>query len=127
MPSYDTSRFNPPAPLVSVTLRSLQTDVSVSGVELLLDTGADITLVPRLALETLDSSALTGEQYELVGFDGSRSHAFVARLDMIFLGRTYRGRYLITEEPMGILGRDILNHAILLLDGPQQLWTEHTV
>jgi hypothetical protein len=31
----------------------------------------------------------------------------------------------LIEEERGIMGRDILNHVIVLLDGPQQQWSEH--
>jgi hypothetical protein len=31
----------------------------------------------------------------------------------------------LTEEERGILGRDILNHVMVLLDGPRQQWSEH--
>jgi hypothetical protein len=30
----------------------------------------------------------------------------------------------LTGEKRGILGRDILNHVSLLLDGPRQQWAE---
>jgi hypothetical protein len=46
-------------------------------------------------------------------------------LDLLFLKRAFRGRYLLIEEERGIMGRDILNHVILLLDGPRQQWSEH--
>jgi len=60
-----------------------------------------------------------------MGFDGSKSFAPVVMLDMVFLQRAFRGRYLLVEEERGILGRDILNHVSLLLEGPRQQWSEH--
>jgi hypothetical protein len=62
--------------------------------------------------------------YELIAFDGTRSVASVAELDLIFLNRRFRGRYLLTHEDTGVLGRDILNHLALVLDGPGNQWTE---
>ena len=47
-------------------------------------------------------------------------------LDMVFLQRAFRGRYLLVEEERGILGRDIRNHVSLLLEGPRQQWSEHS-
>lgn len=70
---------------------------------------------------------LVDQRYELMGFDGSKSFAPVVTLDMIFPKRVFRGRYLLIEEACGILGRDILNHVALLLDGPQRQWVEHTL
>jgi hypothetical protein len=78
-----------------------------------------------MAVERLGVPLLANEQYELMGFDGSKSFARVAMLDVLFLRRAFRGRYLLTEEERGILGRDILNHVMMLLDGQRQQWSEH--
>jgi hypothetical protein len=59
-----------------------------------------------------------------VGFDGTISFAQAAVLDMVFLNRTFRGRFLLIGEEMGILGRDLLNHVSLLFDGPRLMWSE---
>jgi predicted aspartyl protease len=126
MPSYDASHFNPPAPVARVTLRHPQHRTTVSDVLLLVDTGADITLLPRTVVEQLGVPLLRDQQYELMGFDGSTSFASVVVLDMVFLRRTFRGRYLLVEAERGILGRDILNHVNLLLEGPRQQWSEYT-
>ena len=124
MPSYEGSLFDPPAPVARVVLRNPDSESTVSGVPLLLDTGADVTLLPEASVESLGVSPLVETYYELIGFDGSESVAYVVSMDMIFLGRAFRGRYLLTEEEYGILGRDVLNHVALLLDGPGQEWSE---
>jgi len=124
MPSYDASHFEPPAPVARVMLRNPHSGATVSDVLLLVDTGADITLLPRTAVEQLGVPLLPGQQYELLGFDGSKSFAPVVMLDLLFLRRAFRGQYLLTEEERGIMGRDILNHVIVLLDGPHQQWSE---
>jgi predicted aspartyl protease len=126
MPSYDASDFDPPAPIARVVLRNPQSGTTVSDVSLLLDTGADITLLPRTAVERLGVPLLPDQRYELMSFDGSKSFAPVVMLDLIFLRRAFRGRYLLIEAERGILGRDILNHVTLLLDGPRQQWSEQS-
>jgi hypothetical protein len=126
MPSYDASHFDPPAPVARVTLRNPQSGATVSDVLLLLATGADVTLLPRTAVEQLGVSLLAGQRYELMGFNGSKSFAPVVMLDMLFLKRAFRGQYLLIEGERGILGQDILNYVALLLDGPQQQWSEHS-
>ena len=116
MPPYDTLHRDPPAPIARVTLRNPQSEATVRDVLLLMDTGADITLLPRTAVERLGVPLLADQQYELMGFDGSRSVAPVVILDLVFLLRAFRGRYLLIDEERGILGRDILNHVNLLLE-----------
>lgn len=126
MPNYDASHFDPPAPVARVTLRNPHNGATVSDVLLLLDTGADVTLLPRMAVERLGVPLLANQRYELMGFDGSKSLAPVVMLDTIFLQLAFRGRYLLIEEERGILGRDILNHVMVLLDGPRQQWSERS-
>ncbi|WP_089934986.1 aspartyl protease family protein [Candidatus Entotheonella palauensis] len=91
MTSYDTSHFDPPAPVAHVTLRNPQNGATVSDVVLLLDTGSDITLLPSSTVEQLGVSPLTDQSYDLMGFDGTRSSASIVILDMIFLMRIFRG------------------------------------
>jgi hypothetical protein len=70
MPSYDAEHFNPPAPVALVTLRnpgSSEMNLVVPSV----DTGADIPLLPRTAIEQLGAPLLADQQYELTGFDGT--------------------------------------------------------
>ena len=126
MPSYDSSHFDPPAPIVQVTLLDPESGATISDVSLLLDTGADVTLLPHTAVERLGVPLLADQHYELMGFDGSKSFASVVMLDMTFLRRVFRGRYLLIEDECGILGRDILNHMAMLLDGPRQQWSEYS-
>ena len=45
MPAYDES-YSPPAPIAEAILRSPDTGELVSNISMLLDTGADLTLVP---------------------------------------------------------------------------------
>ena len=57
-----------------------------------------------------------------MGFNGSTSSAPVVMLDLLFLKRAFRGRYLVIEEGHGVMGRDILNYLALLLDGAFVDW-----
>ncbi len=103
MPSYDPAQFNPPAPVAYVTLRNPDTRAESPDVLMLLDTGADITLVPVAAVAQLGLSATNENPYELEGFDGKRSWASAVRLDLIFCHRTFRGRFLLVGQTWGIL------------------------
>ncbi len=123
MPAYDTS-INPPAPVANVTLRNPANGAIVADVPMLLDSGADVTLIPELAISELAAGVEVGQDYELEGFDGTRSLAAAAQLHMVFLARTFKGRFLVTPQAQGVLGRNVLNHVSLLLDGPRLTWSE---
>jgi predicted aspartyl protease len=124
MSKYDTTHFNPPAPIAHVILRNMQTGAQITDVILLLDTGADITLLPRRAVEQLGIQPLIGQDYQLQGFDGSITSAQAVELDMIFLKKAYRGEYVLIDDNHGVLGRDVLANIVLILDGPEQEWSE---
>ena len=47
MPDYDGSLFTPPAPLARVSLRNPETGTTVNELAMLLDSGADVTLLPQ--------------------------------------------------------------------------------
>ena len=59
-----------------------------------------------------------------MGFDGSRSVARSVQLDLLFLRRAFKGRFLLIDQEWGVMGRDILNHLAILLHGPQLTWSE---
>jgi hypothetical protein len=124
MPSYDALRYDPPAPVAYVTLRAADGGATVPDVVLLLDTGADVTLPPREAVLRLGMTRDPALQYELVGFDGNRTTTQAVDLDMIFLQKAFRGRYLLIDQDRGVLGRDVLASVVLLLNGPRQEWSE---
>jgi len=124
MPTYDFNLFNPPAPLARVSLRALHNVNTVADVPMLIDSGSDITLIPEMFVDELRLDLDPNETFELTGFDGHRSVAKSVQLDLLFLGRTFRGRFVVISSESGILGRNILNHFALLLDGPQLSWQE---
>ena len=122
MPTYDGTLFDPPAPVAHVVLRDPQLGTTVADVPLLIDLGADVTLIPRDAVLRLGTALIPGVEHSLVGFDGSVSRAAAVHLGLIFLRRTFRGRYLLIDQDWGVLGRDILNLLTLCFDGPKLQW-----
>jgi hypothetical protein len=92
MPQYDASPYDPPAPVAIVRLRRSSGEGWVRDVPLLIDTGADVTLLPRSAVARLGITPQSGMQYELIGFDGARSTADAVELDMLFQSKAFRGR-----------------------------------
>jgi predicted aspartyl protease len=94
----------------------------IQQVPMLLDTGADVTLLPRSHVESLAPPG--AEQYELEAFDGTRSTAPAITAEVEFLGKSFRGQFLLTDNWYGVLGRNVLNNLSLLFDGPARNWTE---
>ena len=125
MPAYDSVLFNPPASSARVTLRHPLSGATVSNVPMLLDTGADVTLLPQSFVEQLGISVAGSEgYYELMGFDGGVSVAQVVEVDLLFLRRAFKGRFLLINQEWGLIGRDVLNHVSLLFDGLRLNWNE---
>jgi len=125
MPAYDAIQFEPPAPLARVTLRNPDTGKTWVDVPMLLDTGADVTMIPQDAVGLLGAAVIPDRRYELLSFTGSPSFAQVVQLELVFCSRTFRGRCLLIDQAWGILGRNVLNALSLVFDGPHLMWDEH--
>jgi len=127
MMTYNAESFNPPAPVAEVTLRNPQSRKAINRVPMLLDSGADVSLVPSVFVSRLGINTASNEAYELMGFDGTISVASVVRLEMLFVGKTFRGRFLLIDQEAGVIGRDILNLLTLVFDGPNLRWYEQKI
>jgi hypothetical protein len=125
MPAYDATRFQPPAPVAMVTLRNPAIGDVRAAVPMLLDSGADVSLVPEAVVRQIGVTPTPGVQYQLIAFDGTVSVAPVVQLELVFCRRTFRGQFLLTDQDSGILGRNVLNALPLLLDGPRLVWEEY--
>lgn len=124
MPAYDGERFFPPAPAALVTLRNPTNNTVAADVPMLLDSGADATMVPERIVASLGIDTSMSPQFEVVGVEGTPLVAKAVSLELLFLGRRFRGEFLLTPDDCGILGRNILNRVPLLLDGPKLTWEE---
>jgi hypothetical protein len=123
MPAYDDDGFAPAAPVARVSLRHPENGGSIADVPMLIDSGADATLLPQSALASLGLTG-TGERYRLVAFDGATNESEAVRAVLVFLNKTFRGRFLPVESNVGVIGRNVLNQVRLLLDGPVLHWEE---
>jgi predicted aspartyl protease len=125
MPKYDTKNFGPPAPVAYVTLRHPVTGASITNIPMLLDTGADVTLVPIEALDKLGIDPAEGDAYEVQGFGGDSHLIKAVNLEMILLGKKFTGQFLSIDQPIEILGGNILNSVSILMDGNHLKWDEY--
>ena len=119
MPAYDL-HYNPPAVIARITLRNASSGVSETGVAALVDSGAEISVLPAAIVAKIWHSA--SRKYLVSGYDNRTSEIEAASAEIEFGGRSFSGQYLLVEQNIGIIGRDILNLGILVLDGPELQW-----
>lgn len=92
MPPYDDRLFTPPAAVLNARLRNPQNGAIIPDVLLLIDTGADVTLLPLGAVNAAGIEQ-AGASYELLAFDLRSSAVNAVRADLLMLGRTFRGQF----------------------------------
>ena len=124
MTEYDSKYFSPPAPVAYVTLRNPATGASLHDILMLIDTGSDVTALPRTLIAELGVELNADKFYEVVGFDGQSRMVNMVVLELEFSGRKFSGQFLLVDQSFGILGRNILNNLRLVLDGPHGTWKE---
>jgi hypothetical protein len=125
MPAYNAEDFRPPAPVALVTIRAT-TGRSIDDVPMLLDSGADVSLIPQGAAVSVLDAIESSKQYEVEAFDGARSLASAVQLELQLLGKSFKGQFLLIDSPYGIIGRNILNAVSLTFDGPSNEWREQS-
>lgn len=125
MPAYNGEAFDPPAPMAFIELRNPATGETLPAVPMLIDTGADATLLPQAALDWLRIAPMEETAYELAGFGGERRVLASVRVEVTFCRKIFRGQFLPLDREWGILGRNVLNSVPLLLNGPPLFWDEH--
>lgn len=118
MTPYD-NRHQPPAPVLSVTVTSVVNRRRRRSLSALLDTGSDITAIPRLLVESLQLYPIG--QIELEGVDASVQSipAYPVHLSIGDLSIP-RLEVIETGLDFAVVGRDVLNRLYLLLNGPEE-------
>lgn len=119
MPGYEAGNFDPPAPVARVEVSG--PGGHLSDVAMLLDSGADASSVPRRVVSAV-GGVVTPSSYELELLDGTRVPAFETTLTVRVAPFQFGGAYLVVEQEYGVLGRNLLRHLVLRLDGPRQSW-----
>jgi predicted aspartyl protease len=116
--SYN-QQFQPPAPFVHVTIRTPRGEQMVADVPALLDTAADITVVPGRISDELHLVPL--DEISIEGFDRHVTcvPTFLVQVSLRQLEPVVVKVVVGREEPFVLLGRDILNQYRVLFDGRQ--------
>jgi predicted aspartyl protease len=89
---------------------------------MLLDTGADVSLLPVQSVKAMDIPLSSDKRLHLVGFDGTQHSYQIVEAQIVFTGKRFTGNYCVIDDALGILGRDILNQLTIVLDGPNLEW-----
>lgn len=110
---YDRT-VDPPAPVVPIRVSTPSGQGGVL-VHALLDSGADCTLVPEAVVRALGLPVVDRIWIEGVGGSARRAPVFAARVEFAHVARIAR---VVAVGSEAILGRDLLNAAVALLDGP---------
>lgn len=117
--NYDTNNFNPPAPVADVTLTNpIDSTKSVNADNVLVDSGADITQIPRWIAEQIELMPIGTAQ----GFDYEHNST---GMKTVYSVRISFGRFsflIQAVETTGdtIIGRNVINQLQTMLRGPQQ-------
>ncbi len=122
MPAYESGWSETPAPTAQVTFFNPVTGQLCADVPMLLDTGADISMIPVSAAREINAQAVPDRAYEIAGYDGRTSVVPLVNLRMEWMGYKFNGEFMLIEQGHGIIGRNILNLLPLLFDGPRLNW-----
>lgn len=112
---YDNSKYNPPAPVLPITIHIPGDSTKQMTIEALVDTGADITCLPKSFINALD--AKLASSYIVFGINnvpiGSHDSYFLE----FEIETTKKLVEVIAVDDESIWGRNFINEFILELNG----------
>lgn len=117
MPHPYDAQFIPPFPVLPIQIRAVGESGGSDQLMAQVDTGADATLVPVALI-----NAIGAEEYDnarVRSHWGEYRNVSLYLVDMEIAGETLPGVEVVADEEGAdvLLGRNILNRLILLLDG----------
>ena len=118
-----SARYQPPMPAVEIALGAPEADYSLGPLPAILDTGADITVVPQEYLIRLDAPIVAGGYLRSPW--GERQSVKIYEVNLRIQGHDLH-HVEVASEPGGrevLLGRNVLNLLNLQLDGPGETVT----
>lgn len=121
MPGYETEGFVPPAPVARAVVHG-PTGRARSDVRLLIDTGADVSIVPRTVAVDVNAE-VRPSGIVIRSYDEGEATCDLAELSVEVLQYRFRGTFVIGDADYGVLGQNILNSLLLTLDGPRRVWS----
>jgi len=117
MPSYN-KKFRPSAPIVRTKIIKPE-GRGVKEVNALIDSGASLSVIPETIVTKLGLIPQT--TVKVKGWDGSESEEDAYYVNVIFETNQFDLiKVLATKRNFALIGRDILNQLILLLNGQKE-------
>lgn len=114
---YDNYHYNPPAPVLPITIR-IPDSIKQLTTDALVDTGADITCLPRAFIGTLRAErASTYDVFAINGVSVGPSDSYFLEFELAGMKELVEV-IAIGDEP--ILGRNLINEFTIQLYGPKQ-------
>jgi predicted aspartyl protease len=117
---YDDT-YSPPAPVCQVSFSVARTGQSAGPLDAILDTGADGTLVPQRYLDAIGARRVmeTGLRSQWGERRVVYPYLVTLHIDQVELP----GTYVVGDEQLDeiVLGRNVLNHLKIWLDGPENI------
>lgn len=118
MTSYSYDRgFEPPAPVVPVRVGRPTGDAAAVLLPALVDTGADLTVVPAAVIQQLGLSETDHVTVRAAGVAMGSASVYAARVELDGLTEVVEVLALGEEA---LLGRNLLRAVVVSLDGPQE-------
>jgi predicted aspartyl protease len=109
--------FDPPAPFIDMIVAAPSDSGSQRSVGALLDTGAEVSVIPQQIVHELELSPYA--EMVIEAFDGRRQRVNLYVVALEIAGtRLSLVRAIAYSTSYAILGRDVLNRFLTTLDGP---------
>ena len=111
--------FNPPAPVIELSISAPLSEASTSSTALI-DSGADITVIPERIISQLKLRRVGFVPASGFGEDVVETavHSAILSIEGILRPKIYR--ILGWNKDYALLGRDLLNNLIAVLNGPNE-------
>jgi hypothetical protein len=114
--------FEPPAPVLRVTIAHSRRRHLRRTVLALLDTGSDVTAIPDFLIDELQLEPVGWLRVENLAGVGRRQYTYPIRLQLAEL-TIPRLEILDSQLDFVVVGRDVLNRFALHLNDPDQTFT----